>query len=265
MSTPPLPSSPPSSGTGLIVGTRFKTYNNNFPIIAALLLSEIVQQGLPLLGAIPAGYNLVPSQSGKKAYLITALTGVLEVMFVAFPQPPVVTAAGAATVIVNEFGAQKVVDAIDTASTAGIGPQPGYLYVLENDTLGISAGQYSIGSVYRSSTTSGNNQTFIMQPSFEWFQHVDWLPMVPNLSWVGDWFLYEATHNTWDQTAVLDPREEYILFDPLPGTVSAGNNESSTSSNKMNIAPIALATAGFFIGGPMGAGIGFLIGSLGLK
>ena len=56
------------AGSGLIVGTRKKKYNNNAPIIAALLLSEIIEQGLPGLGAIPAGYNIVPSQAGKRLF-----------------------------------------------------------------------------------------------------------------------------------------------------------------------------------------------------
>ena len=256
---PVQPSAPPPliSGTGIVRGNAKKTYSSNLPIISALLLSEIIQQGLPGLGAIPVAYRLVPGgQAAKKAYLISAVATVLEYLWVAFPNPPVITSGAAAIAIVQHFGQDVVVEAIDNSSTAGLGPDSGYLYVLENKTLDISAGQYSIDSVYR----IPNGETFINQPTRENFDYIDWFPGIPNLSWLGDWFEYDDVTSSVGNNAIIDQytQPEFEL--------DTGNNysgsQNNTSTQKGNFAPIALATAGFFVAGPLGAAIGFGIGSL---
>jgi len=258
---PVQPSAPPPliSGIGIVRGNAKKTYSSNLPIISALLLSEIIQQGLPGLGAIPVAYRLVPTgQAAKKAYLITAVATVLEYLWVAFPNPPIITSLAAATAIVSHFGQDVVVEAIDNSSTAGLGPDSGYLYVLENKTLDISAGQYSIESVYR----IPNGETFINQPTRENFDYIDWFPGIPNLSWLGDWFEYDDITSSVGNNAIIDQyTQSEFETEYIPGTNNL-DNENNTYTGKNNLAPIALATAGFFVAGPLGAAIGFGIGSI---
>ena len=159
------PPGPLNSGPGIVRGTARKTYSNNKPIIAALLIAEVIELGTPGLGAIPVAYNLVPGGfAGKKAFLIAQLAAVLEVFWLSFPNPPVVTSLAAATYIVNRFGADKVVDSIDRASSRDFRPDNGFLYCFENDTLGISAGIYSVDAVFRAS----NNATYKFEPTREW-------------------------------------------------------------------------------------------------
>ena len=165
----------------LISGTAYKTYTSNRPIIAALLFSEVIQSGLPALGAIPAAYDIAPA-AAKKALLITMLAAVIEVVFLALPTPPVVGSVAAATAIVKLVGEEEVIEAIRTSSTLGIGPETGYLYVFKDDTLGIPAGQYSINSI-----SSISSESFLLQESGDWLQYVDWIAGIPNLSWVGKW------------------------------------------------------------------------------
>lgn len=165
----------------LVSGTVYKTYTSNRPIIAALLFSEVIQSGLPALGAIPAAYDIAPA-AAKKALLITMLSAVIEVVFLALPTPPVVGSVAAAAAIVQFIGEEEVVEAIRTSSTLGIGPETGYFYVFKDDSLGIPAGQYSINSI-----SSISSESFLLQESGEWFQYVDWISGIPNLSWVAKW------------------------------------------------------------------------------
>ena len=165
----------------LVSGSAYKTYTSNRPIIAALLFAEVVQKGLPGLGAIPVAYDIAPA-AGKKALLITMLAAVIEVVFLALPTPPIVGSVAAAAAIVKFIGEEKVVEAIRTSSTLGIGPETGYFYVFKDSSLGIPAGQYSINSISKVS-----NESFLLQESKGWFQYVDWLAGIPNFSWVARW------------------------------------------------------------------------------
>ena len=246
MATPLQPGSAGlSSGDNKLVrGSAKKTYSNNSTIIAALLFSEIVEMGLPGLGAIPAAYRI-----GGKAGLISALAIQIELIFITFPTPPAVTGVVAATTIVNKFGADEVAAAIDNASTAGIGPDSGYLYILKDNDLNIPAGQYSKDAVWRS---AGVN--YAVNQKSQWAENIDWLYMVPNLSWLGEWIEYTGGESLLDQ---LD-REQ------LPPGVGGGSGGSfggsggSSSSEGANLAPLIGAGLGFLIGGPPGAAIGLV-------
>ncbi len=253
----PVAYTSPSLGTGdnqLIFGTARKTYDNNKTIIARLVLSEVIQGGLPGLGAIPAAYNLAPARVEKEV-LIAGLSALIEIIFLEFPTPPVITPLVLATTIVNTIGAKEVIEAIENVSTVGIGPRPGNMFAFKNDPLNIPAGEYSEGAIWRSA-----GQEYILSSTREWLYTVDWLPGIPNLSWLGDWFEYDTIAHSFDQFAAVAGEYDLDFVDRYPDSESPPPG-TTTETKKPNFLPVLLGSVGFLVGGPIGAGAGFLIGT----
>jgi len=253
-----MPVQTPTLETGdnqLIFGTARKTYPNNQTIIARLVLSEIIQGGLPMLGAIPAAYKLAPPRA-KKTTLIAGLAAIIEIIFLEFPTPPVITPLVLASAIVKKIGAQEIIDAIENVSTVGIGPRPGNLLVFQNDPLGIPAGEYSKSSIWRSA-----NQEYIVESTQEWLYAVDWMPGVPNLSWLGDWFEYDVIDRSVDEFSVRKGEFDLDFLDSTTDSNDTPPAGTTTETKKPNFLPVLLGSVGFLVGGPIGAGAGFLIGT----
>jgi hypothetical protein len=235
-----------SGDNRLVSGTKKKTWNKNFPLIARFVLAEFIQNFSPATGALVGVYNTV----GEEAF-ITGVTVQINIALVANGKPPL-TEKEVKDFMNSVGGIDKVVNALEQGSTLFLAPANDYLYTFKNSTLNIPAGEYSEGAIWRS-----DGQTYILQPSREWIASVDWIAGVPNLSWLGDWYEFDETDSSFDLTSIVRTTDYGIsgrssTFVPPPA------NENSTPQGKKSFFPVFAAAAGFLVGGPIGAGIGFL-------
>ncbi len=226
---------------GLKSGNRQKPYKDR-GIYSRLILGEIFEGigGWSLTG-LAALYN----RGGKSEDLaIKALKVAVKILGI--PDEAVEEMA-------DEFGGfDKLFAAADDIGTLGMVPDDDTLYIFDDDELNISAGQYSTDSIYQI-----QNKFYKIQPKREWIGNVDWISGIPNLSWLGEWI-------ETDKPAVENP----LSVDHIqPGDfIEIGSSEGSLegssegSSKGFNIAPVILSGLGFVVGGPLGAGIGFLAG-----
>ena len=247
----------------LVSGTARKTWNSNKKLIAKLIFTELISNFNPPLALAVGVYRTL----GSKKF-IQALTVIINVPLYA---------AGfrglddddVGDIVDDLGGAAKVADAIEQVNTGFQKPQSGYLYAFKQKELNIPSGEYTRGAIWRS-----NNQLYILDDSREWISNVDWIAGVPNLSWLGDWFVYDSNANSFNpmsaRPSVLNP--EYKDYD-LPKASGNGNGNGggggSGSGNgddkEADIFPLIAAGIGFLVAGPLGAGAGLLMANLGKK
>lgn len=147
--------------------------------------------------------------------------------------------------ILNELGnIDALMEAMTQASTGFGAPKANTVYVFSNE-FNLPSGEYKKGSLYY----KGNGVYYKLNPLVTWGPHLLFYESalgIPNLSWIGIF-------------------EENLIFELL---VPEGGWETRTpegidsSSTKKGNLGILGALTGLAVGGPPGAGIGYLIGSL---
>ena len=121
---------------------------------------------------------------------------------------------------------------------------------MEDSALETPAGEYKIGeSVF---TSSG---VYEVQPKSNLSGYVDWAFGIPNFSWIGAFELVEQPEQSALEMAMTE--EEWHAFQMSKGHTPAGDEKSTGA----NMTPLLLAGIGFMVGGPLGAGVGFFLGS----
>lgn len=230
----------------LVSGDNKKTWNKNFPLIARFVLAEFIQNFSPATASLVGIYNAF----GDEAF-ITAAAVQINIALVASGKPPL-TEKQIKDFMNSVGGIDKVVNALEQGSTLFIAPANDYLYTFKNTTLNIPAGEYSDGAIWRA-----DGQTYILQPSREWIASVDWIAGVPNLSWLGDWYEFDETDSSFDLTSIVRTSDYGISGSvSVPGAPPA--DSQTPAASQKSFFPVLAAAAGFLVGGPIGAGIGFL-------
>lgn len=220
-----------SGNNKLVRGSSRKTWSSNKPLIARLIFSELIQTSNPALSVLPAVYRSPAGQAG----FIAALAIQVDILLASFGLPP----AGLVIVklMVNELGAQNMVDAIEQGSSGFMAPKSNNLYTFKNDVLNIPSGEYAEGSVWRSSGV-----TYILEQKNQWIGFADWIGFVPNLSWLGEWIEYDCNSNSILNPAAVLPKESLPpgTFTPIePGSSAPGTTQTTTTGG--GITPFVIA------------------------
>ncbi len=227
---------------GLQEGQR-KNPKTDRGIYARLIAGELVEgAGGWSFTALAELYN-----RGAKQPAIAALKTALGVLGV----PPTAVDAMAST-----FGGYDAFfDAADNIGTLGLVPDRNFLYIFEDDDLGIPAGMYSTNSVYQN-----KDKFYSVKAKNEWIGVVDFILGVPNLSWLGEW--QTTTRPESNNPLMIDHERitpKYVSPDGVtPGTGASGGD---TTDKPINLLPLAFSGVGYAMGGIPGAAFGFTIGT----
>ena len=242
----------------LVSGTARKTWNSNKKLIAKLIFTELISNFNPPLALAVGVYRTL----GSKKF-IQALTVIINVPLYAAGFPGLDD--DDVTNIVDDLGGpSKVADAIEQVNTGFQKPQSGYLYAFKQKELNIPSGEYTRGAIWRS-----NNQLYILENSREWISNVDWIAGVPNLSWLGDWFVYDSNANSFNPMSAspsdLNPEYKDLELSTSGNGDGVGSGSGSGAGDEMDIFPLIAVGIGFLVAGPLGAGAGLLMANLGNK
>jgi hypothetical protein len=221
----------------LISGTQKKTFTSNRSIWIRMFVAEIVE------GA--GGWSTSVLLEIYDRVGVTPFKAAVKAIGMAF---------GASSEDIDELvselgegdsGWNQLADILRYPSSLGLEPSSGFLFVQQNDELGIPAGEYSKGAVWQA-----GNSYFEVEQKREWIGAADWAFGVPNLSWLGEWEESEGAN---------------FLLDVQLGRAPSFSQDSPSGSKKapksdFNALPFVLAALGGFAAPPVGIPIGFIVG-----
>ena len=222
-----------------------ETFDNNKPIIRKLFLAELAAAtGMQYTQMLVNVYRAMPERVREEAFMNALYT-----------------VAGMANIpdkeidkgIEDHGGIDNVIEMMEQSSTLGLAPDSNHLYVMKDENLGTPAGEYRIGeSVY------SDQGVFLIVQKSNLAGYVDWAFGVPNFSWIGAFEpMPPPTQGLLEATMT---EAEWIAFNKSKGTPSI---EDIGGNGGGDITPLIMAGIGFAVGGPIGALVGLVAGSMG--
>ena len=208
-----------------------KVFDNNNAIRSRLLLAELASA----TGATLASDLLTRmyTQLGEERFY-TALSRFTEMVGL--------TEEDLRAEIDELGGVPTVLNAFKDATTFGLGPDVGNLYVMTDENLGTPAGEYKLNEL-----VTVDDELYKVTQKSNLAGYVDWVFGIPNVSWIGAWEKIPLPSQSALEMA-LTPAE-YEAFQVSGGNSGRRTSKKPTSSGSNNFAWILIGAAALFLFG----------------